>query len=119
METSKQVTWTGTCRFEAIYRLWTHIGFKISCKQTVWGENLNYARFPLRHILLKPFYNIAPVNFLEKMDRSHLILLVYYGDLLSYYLTNKRSLHIRSQGVEIFTLIRENKKNINYPPLAL
>ena len=31
-------------------------------------------------------------------------------NLLSYYLANKQSLHIRSQGLEIPTLIGENKK---------
>ena len=29
---------------------------------------------------------------------------------LSYYLVNKRSLHVRSQGLEIPTLIGENRK---------
>jgi len=31
--------------------------------------------------------------------------------LLSYYLANKWTLHIRSQDLEISTLIKENKKN--------
>ena len=39
--------------------------------------------------------------------------------LLSYYLANKRSLHIRSQGLKIFTLIGEKYKNKNYPSLPL
>ena len=30
-----------------------------------------------------------------------------YINILSYYLANKRSLHIRSQGLEILTLIEE------------
>ena len=30
--------------------------------------------------------------------------------LLLYYLANKRSLHVRSEGLEIPTLIREKKK---------
>ena len=30
-----------------------------------------------------------------------------YLNLLSYYLTNKWSLHVRSKGLEIFTLIGE------------
>ena len=40
-------------------------------------------------------------------------------NLLSYYLANKRRLHNRSQGLEIPTLIGENKRNLNYPPLPL
>jgi len=39
--------------------------------------------------------------------------------LLSYYLANKRSLHVRSQGLKIPTLIGEKYKNKNYPPLPL
>jgi len=39
--------------------------------------------------------------------------------LLSYYLANKRSFHIRSQGLKIFTLIGEKYKNKNYPSLPL
>ena len=36
---------------------------------------------------------------------------VYYvRNLLSYYLTNKKSLHVRSQGLEIPTLIGEKKE---------
>ena len=31
-------------------------------------------------------------------------------NLLSYYLVNKQSLHVRSQGLEISTLIGENRK---------
>ena len=38
--------------------------------------------------------------------------------LLSYYLANKRSLHVRSQGLEISRLIGEKEK-LNYPPLPL
>jgi len=37
--------------------------------------------------------------------------------ILSYYLANKKSIHIRSQGLEIPTLIEQ--KNKNYPPLPL
>ena len=42
-----------------------------------------------------------------------------FAYLLCYYLANKQSLHVRSHGLEIPTLIRENKRNWNYPPLAL
>ena len=31
--------------------------------------------------------------------------------LLSYYLANKQSLHVRSQGLEILTLIEGNKRD--------
>ena len=46
---------------------------------------------------------------------------MYHREVLSIILlfANKRSLHVRSQGVKIPTLIGENKKKINYPPLAL
>ena len=38
---------------------------------------------------------------------------VYYArNLLSYYLANKKSLHVRSQGLEIPTLIGEKMKRI-------
>ena len=39
--------------------------------------------------------------------------------LLSYYLTNKRSLHVCSQGLEISTLIGEKQKKIKLPTIAI
>ena len=52
----------------------------------------------------------------EKINiKYHLAISV--TNLLSYYLANKRSLHVRSQSLEILTLIGD--KNKNYPPLPL
>jgi len=55
---------------------------------------------------------------MNSFGHLHLVLTLYHH-LLSYYLANKRSLHIRSQGLEIPTLIGEKKKKKNYPPLPL
>ena len=48
------------------------------------------------------------------MTNDYRTLLIYnlgykFGHLLSYHLVYKRSLHVRSQGLEIFTLIEEKK----------
>ena len=40
-------------------------------------------------------------------------------NLLSYYLANKRSLHVRSQGLEIPTLIEEKKGKLKLPTTAI
>jgi hypothetical protein len=40
----------------------------------------------------------------------HQTFLTPQKNLLSYYLANKRSLHVHSQGLEILTLIGKNKK---------
>ena len=40
------------------------------------------------------------------------VLFYFATHLLSYYLTNKRSLHVRSQGLEIPTLIEEKKEKL-------
>ena len=37
-------------------------------------------------------------------------MIVVCANLLSYYLANKRSLYVHSQGLEIPTLIREKKE---------
>ena len=42
---------------------------------------------------------------------SQAILVILGSHLLSYYLANKQSLHVRSQDLKILTLIRENKRN--------
>ena len=39
------------------------------------------------------------------------ILVTLGSHLLFYYLANKQSLHVRSQGLKILTLIGENKRN--------
>ena len=38
---------------------------------------------------------------------------------LSYYLANKQSLHVRSQGIEITTLIGEKKEKLELPTIAI
>ena len=51
---------------------------------------------------------------------SRVMELITHMDLsiLFYYLVNKRSLHVHSQGLKIYTLI-EKIENKNYPPLPL
>ena len=39
--------------------------------------------------------------------------------ILSYYLANKRSLHVRSQGLKILTLIGEKRKKIKLPTTVI
>ena len=39
--------------------------------------------------------------------------------LLSYYLANKRTLHVRSQGLEIPTLIGEKKEKLKLPTTTI
>ena len=43
------------------------------------------------------------------VDIAKIDLNILFGYLLSYYLVNKRSLHVRSHGLEILTLIGENR----------
>ena len=47
-----------------------------------------------------------------------LVPLIYITNLSSDYLANKQSFHIRSQGLEISTLIEQKKTKIT-PPLPL
>ena len=54
-----------------------------------------------RKVTLVYFHNGIGGKFIRKDSKSN---------LLFYYLANKRSLHICSQGLEIPTLIGENKK---------
>jgi len=60
-------------------------------------------------------------NFTEQtfLKRPQLVSLGLRKHLLSYYLANKRSLHVHSQDLEIPTLIGENRKIKIYPLLSL
>ena len=51
---------------------------------------------------------VEVMNITEEDLGGALLAMSIY--LLSYYLANKRSLHIRSQGLEISTLIGEKQK---------
>ena len=71
-----------------------------------------------------------PCCFMKKLYRKPCCQLFVAADLscgnkkhkyhlLSYYLANKRSLHVRSQGLKIPRIIGEKQKSKNYPPLPL
>ena len=57
-------------------------------------------------------------TFIHVYIIAQAILVTLGSHLLSYYLANKRSFYVLSQGLEILTLIEKNKKN-NYPSRPL
>ena len=70
-------------------------------------------KLQLRHTEAELSTKHAYVNYAwnaDKADQKHYMGMekaLVGSNLLSYYLANKRSLHVRSQGLKILTLIGE------------
>ena len=73
--------------------------YKVSCVVVYWDNVYKtVARAP------------TPKHETSQAARSHQLTFELFIYLLSYYLANKRSLHVRSQGLEILTLIGKKLK---------
>ena len=76
------------------------------------GDGFTYNSFSFKKLFFKGGYDRLLLN--DFIDAR--LFCIHY--LLSYYLANKRSLHVRSQGLEISRLIGEKEK-LKLPATAI
>ena len=91
-----------------------HVGFGVSrssryrwraCKQS--DQSIRDLQFNFSSIYM--YQSLCSYVLLESFNFCQILVLLFFH-LLFYYLANKRSLHVRSQGLEIPTLLEENRK---------
>ena len=78
-----------------------------SNKRQHWSSSKNFSLFFTKYSTMQMFIYTNTYCWYKMLN-------IYYHHLLSYYLANKRSLHICSQGLEIPTLIKEKKRKITH-----
>ena len=78
----------------------------------VLGKSVWIHALELEFILMRGLdWNYLHLTYPQKLSPKLKKSLQRSAYLLSYYLANKRILHIRSQDLKISTLIRANKRN--------